>query len=287
MKHETIPKMLRYIVATYPDTAAQMSRVNGGAFHPRSYQELQRAVHACAAGLQELGVKRGTHVGLVAENREEWFTADLAILSLGAADVPRGNDSTTEELAFILSVPECPVAIVENEAQLKKVMESVSAKKLPALKHLIIMEGEIPARPARGIAGHQFREVVAAGETALEKDATRIDREVDAGTGDEVATIIFTSGTTGEPKGVMLTHHNFLYQVQYVPERINATPGDIWLCVLPVWHSFERIVQYIALFTATTLAYSKPIGKIMLADMAEIRPKWMASVPRIWEAVRA
>ncbi|HKK47882.1 MAG TPA: long-chain fatty acid--CoA ligase [Alkalispirochaeta sp.] len=279
--------MLRYIAATYPDTPAQMSRGNGGAFQSRSYAELQRSVHACAAGLQKLGVQRGTHVGLVSENREEWFTADLAILSLGAADVPRGNDSTTDELAFILSVPECPVAIVENKAQLEKVLESVRAKKLPALKHLIIIDGEISAKPARGIAGHQFLDVVATGERALEKDATRIDREIDAGSGDEVATIIFTSGTTGEPKGVMLTHDNFLYQVQYVPDRIDAAPGDIWLCVLPVWHSFERIVQYIALFTATTLAYSKPIGTIMLADMAEIRPKWMASVPRIWEAVRA
>lgn len=287
MKHETIPKMLRYITATYPETPAQMSRVDGGAFQPRSYTELQRSVHAFAAGLQELGVVRGTHVGLVSENREEWFTADLAILALGAADVPRGNDSTAEELEFILSLPECPVAIVENAAQLEKVMESVSAKKLPKLKHLIIMEGEIEAKPARGVAGHHFQDVVAAGEKALKKDATRIDREIDAGTGDEVATIIFTSGTTGEPKGVMLTHDNFLYQVQYVPDRIDSQPGDIWLCVLPVWHSFERIVQYIALFTATTLAYSKPIGKIMLADMAEIRPKWMASVPRIWEAVRA
>ena len=85
----------------------------------------------------------------------------------------------------------------------------------------------------------------------------------------------------------MLTHENFMYQVGRVPHRVITEPGDIWLCVLPVWHSFERIIQYIALGTATTLAYSKPIGKIMLADMAEIRPKWMASVPRIWEAVRA
>jgi len=105
MKHQTIPMLLRHIVAAHPETAAQMSRVDGGAFQPRSYRELNAEVAACAAGLHELGVTRGGHVGIVAENRPEWFVADLAILSLGAADVPRGNDSTADELAFIPAPP--------------------------------------------------------------------------------------------------------------------------------------------------------------------------------------
>ena len=287
MDYSTIPQLLRNMATEHGDVAAQMSRQNGGAFASRSYRALYDDVQVVAAGLQGLGVARGSHVGLVSENREEWFVSDLAILSLGAADVPRGNDSTAEELAFILGLPECAVAIVENQAQLEKVAGIAREERLPALRHLILMEGEIAPEPVAGVAGHTFSAIRAAGARALESDGGAIDREVDAGSADDTATIIFTSGTTGEPKGVMLTHENFLYQVRQVPTRIELEPGDIWLCVLPVWHSFERIVQYIALGSATTLAYSKPIGKVMLADMAEIRPKWMASVPRIWEAVRA
>ena len=285
MNTQTIPQLLRETTKDHPEVAAQMSRVDGGAFIPRSYRELYEEVTLFAAGLRTLGVTRGANVGLIAENRAEWFVSDLAILSLGAADVPRGNDSTAADLEFILGLPKCPVVIVENEAQLEKVLSI--ARSLKDLKHLVILEGEIDSKPARGVRGHSYAQIREAGSTAIAKDPEQIEREIDQGSGDDLATIIFTSGTTGEPKGVQLSHTNFLYQVGCIPERIDINPGDIWLCVLPVWHSFERIIQYLALGSATTLAYSKPIGTVMLADMAEIRPKWMASVPRIWEAVRA
>lgn len=284
MTTQTIPQLLREIASRFSETPAQMSRGTDGPFQSRSYKELYEDVLAFAAGLQTLGVGRGDHVGVISENRVEWFVTDLAVLSLGAADVPRGNDSTAEELAFILGLPECAVVVVENAAQREKVASV--AGRLPAMKHIVQLEGVIENRPIKGVRGHTYEMVRTAGKTAIAADSTSIEREIDAGTPDEIATIIFTSGTTGEPKGVMLTHSNFMYQVGCVPERVDLEPGDIWLCVLPVWHSFERIVQYIALGSATTLAYSKPIGKVMLDDMAEIRPKWMASVPRIWEAVR-
>jgi long-chain acyl-CoA synthetase len=110
---------------------------------------------------------------------------------------------------------------------------------------------------------------------------------VEKGTAEELATIIYTSGTTGEPKGVMLTHGNFLHNIRTIPNAIHVGPSDIFLSVLPVWHSFERMIDNFALSQGTALAYSKPIGKIMLADMAAVRPTIMASVPRIWEGVRA
>ncbi|MFA7113490.1 MAG: AMP-binding protein, partial [Sphaerochaeta sp.] len=108
------------------------------------------------------------------------------------------------------------------------------------------------------------------------------------GTEDETATIIFTSGTTGDPKGVILTHKNFAYQLEAVPKLIEKlAPGQRWLSVLPVWHSFERILQYMIISNASTIAYSKPLGSILLADLAVVNPHWMGSVPRIWEAVKA
>ncbi len=279
----TISKMLREMARSHPDVSAQMTRENGGPFQSRSYRTLYGDVLSFAAGLRTLGVHRGDRVGLVSENRVEWLVRVLAGLSLGAADVPRRNDSTADELSFILGLPECNVVVVENDAQLRQVTRVAGS--LPKLKHIVIFDGEIAEHPIPGVAGHTYQAVLEAASTTATVHA--VETEIDAGTPDDLATIIFTSGTTGEPKGVMLTHRNFMYQVECIPDRVVLEPGDIWLCVLPVWHSFERIVQYIALWSATTLAYSKPIGKIMLDDMAEIRPKWMASVPRIWEAIRA
>ncbi|HDQ13589.1 MAG TPA: long-chain fatty acid--CoA ligase [Sediminispirochaeta sp.] len=281
----TIPKLLMEISSTYPEVNAQLSKDKNGVFQGRTYKELFEEVRKFAAGLHKLKVKRGDHVGLISENRKEWFVADLSILSLGAADVPRGNDSMAAELAYILGFSECSLVIVENGDQLKKIL-SVKDQ-IPSLKHFIVLDSEYEAVDTGKINVHGYSDVIALGESQLESKPDLITKEIEQGQDDDIATIIFTSGTTGEPKGVMLTHHNFLYQVGCIPDRISVKPGDVWICVLPVWHSFERIVQYIALGSASTLAYSKPIGQIMLADMAAIHPKWMASVPRIWEAVRA
>ncbi|MGC9312362.1 MAG: AMP-binding protein, partial [Sediminispirochaetaceae bacterium] len=282
---QTIPKLLQEMVVNHPDIAAQMSKDSAGVFHPRSFKELYEEVRKFAAGLHRLKVKRGDHVGLISENRAEWLVSDLALLSLGAADVPRGNDSMAQELAYILGFSGCSLVIVENEEQLKKVY-SVH-EKIAGLKRFIVLDPDFTGADTGRVKVSTYAEVIADGAEFLESKPDFIEKEIEQGRENDTATIIFTSGTTGEPKGVVLSHRNFLHQVGCIPDRLDVTPGDIWICVLPVWHSFERIVQYIALGSASTLAYSKPVGQIMLADMAAIKPHWMASVPRIWEAVRA
>lgn len=282
---QTIPKLLQEMVEKYPDVAAQMSKDKDGVFQSRSFKALYEEVQKFAAGLHKLKVNRGDHVGLISENREEWLVSDLSLLSLGAADVPRGNDSMAQELAYILGFSECSLVIVENGDQLEKVYSV--RDQIPSLKRFLVLDPDFAGFETGKIKVSTYAEVVEAGAELLARQPDLIKNEIEKGQGDDVATIIFTSGTTGEPKGVVLSHRNFLYQVSCIPDRIDVTPGEIWICVLPVWHSFERIVQYIALYTATALAYSKPVGQIMLADMASIKPQWMASVPRIWEAVRA
>ena len=287
----TLPKLLKQISEEYPTTAAQYLKNADGTFTPRSYQELFTEVQKYAAGLKEIGVGRGDHVGLISENRPEWMVTSLAVLSIGAADVPRGNDSMAQELGFILGLSECGTVVVENADQLTKIL--TVRDEVPSLKQFIVLDPAFDADALKakadlgGLKVTTYAEVVAAGTPALAKAPDSILQDIEKGDEQDIATIIFTSGTTGEPKGVMLTHKNFLYQVGCIPDRITVTPGDIWLSVLPVWHSFERVLQYVALGTASALAYSKPVGQIMLADFATVRPQWMASVPRIWEAVRA
>lgn len=281
----TLPNLLEHIAAAEPDAPAQFSKDAQGVFAPRSFRELLAEVDRFAAGLLGLGVTRGDRVGLIAENRAEWLVCDLGVLSVGAIDVPRGNDATIDELRFILSTSATGVCVVENQTQLAKVAEVASA--VPGLTSIIVMDSTFQKPSGTKVKVLAYAEVVERGKTALAENPTLVSDIRDQGHEDDTATIIFTSGTTGEPKGVVLTHANFMYQVRNVPGRIEVGQGDIWLAVLPVWHSFERIMQYVALGTASALAYSKPVGQIMLADLQAIKPTWMASVPRIWEAVRA
>jgi long-chain acyl-CoA synthetase len=284
---DTLPKMLAEIVREYPDHTAQLSKDSSGTFVPTNYRDFYRRVQECAAGLMQIGVTRGEHVGLISENRGEWLIFDLAVMSLGGADVPRGNDVTTQEVAYILGFGDCPTVAVENQTQLDKVLSV--RDELPGLERLIVIDASVDTKAVkvRGVDVYSFAEILGMGVERLDKEPDCVDREMEQGSSDDTATIIFTSGTTGEPKGVMLSHRNYLYQVESIPTRIDAGPGDIWLSVLPVWHSFERIMQYVSVGRGSALAYSKPIGTVMLADFAAVKPMWMASVPRIWEAIRA
>ena len=292
MEISTLPRIIQKNVREFPNFVAQYSKDETGVFRPTTYTELYREMLAFAAGLREAGVRRGDHVGFISDNRKEWLICDLALLGLGAADVPRGCDSMAGELAYILSLGDCKSAILENEAQLAKILPM--RNKMPLLEMFIIIDNNFDKGPysaaLSGIRVLGYRDIMERGKT-LTTEGTNgvqsIEAEIEQGKADDLATIIFTSGTTGEPKGVMLTHKNFLHQSSLAPEAVDNRPGEIWLTVLPVWHSFERVIQYIAIHSASALAYSKPVGTIMLADCQKIRPLWMTSVPRIWEALRA
>ena len=287
--YRTIPQLFRDVASEHAETAAQYSKNQKGAFIPTSFSQLYREVSLFAAGLHDLGVKRGDHLGLIADNRKEWLIADLATVSLGAADVPRGRDSMPGEISFILDFADCKVVFAENLEMAEKVLGVKD--QVPGMKTLIVLDQSFDpsslSNVPRGVKIITFGEVMEKGEKRLAKDPGLVEREIDAGDIDEIVTIIFTSGTTGEPKGVMLTNRCYLHQVKGVPKIVDIKPGDIWLSVLPVWHSFERVIQYVAMATASALAYSKPIGKIMLQDFQAVKPQWMGSVPRIWESVKA
>lgn len=284
----TLPLMIRARAAANPEINAQYSKDKDGNFQPTTFAQFYDEIRDLAAGFLEIGVKRGDHVGLISDNRKEWLVTDIALLSLGAADVPRGCDSTDKEIAYILGFSDCRLTIAENRKQAEKII--AYKKDMPLLERIIVYDPADDALRAAGTAAGveilDFAQVMASGKARRAKNPLEIDAEMDKGDRDDLATIIFTSGTTGEPKGVMLSHANFLHQLPSLPLIIDVKPGDIWLSVLPVWHSFERIMQYVAPERASGIAYSKPIGSIMLGDLALIRPQWMASVPRIWESVR-
>ena len=284
---DTIMKQLQAVVKKYPGQPAQKSKDSAGVFQTTDFATLYKEIQYCAAGLKSVGIQRGETVGLIADNRKEWLICDLGLISLGANDAPRGCDITPKILSLILSIAECKTVILENAQQLDKVLE-VKAD-LPHLKQIIMMEdmdGEMPSG-AEAYTLLSYRELMVKGEALVDADPLVIEKEIALGKADDIVTIIFTSGTTGIPKGVMLNHTVYVYQAEAILHYIPVCETDTWMTILPVWHSFERVIQYVSCLNGACLAYSKPVGKTLLLDLQAIEPTHMTAVPRLWEALYA
>lgn len=284
---QTVPKLLRKSAMEWPETVAQFSRRKDGEFEPVTYRELYQKALDFGAGLLSIGIKRGDLIGLISDNRKEWLQADMGIMAIGATDVPRGCDATLLDLEAIFTITETKYIVTENSAQVKKILSI--KEKLPFIKEIIVFDEpteEILAEAKNfGITIYSFAEILKFGQTFRIEHKDEVENEFEKGKNSDLACIIFTSGTTGTPKGVMLSHGNFLAQLEELPERIMINPGEKALLVLPVWHVFEREVEYVILIQGGSLCYSKPIGSILLADLKKLNPTLLPAVPRVFEAV--
>lgn len=288
---KTIPLLLRSRANEYKSFILQRSKDKDGKFQNYTYGQVYEEVLVLATALRSLGVDRNTNVAIISDNRREWLITDFAIQSLGAVDVPRGCDSLGNEIRFILSFADCKFGFFENERQLQKVLDKIEES--PQLRFAILFdepENEIIASAKKaGIRVISFTEIMADGKKLYDKDPELHKREIEKSMEqiqeDDTCTIIFTSGTTGIPKGVMLTHRNYMAQMRVIHNYVHCKPGDTWMTILPVWHSFERLIQYVAPTMKCSLAYSKPVAPILLPDMDAVRPQWICGVPRLWEAL--
>lgn len=239
---------------------------------PITFARLAADVDALAAALLELGVRRGDRVGLIAENRYEWLLIDQALASIGAVDVPRGSDTAPKELAFILQHSGSCAAFVEDERVARELLEM--SDQLPELRHIVVMHDTSELDGVLALGALLQRGAEAARGSALAGARRAVDPE-------DLLTIVYTSGTTAEPKGVMLTHANVLSNVRVVTEVLSIDAEDCFLSVLPAWHVYERIMDYLALATGAQLAYTD--RRRIKEDLGTVRPTVFAAVPRIWE----
>ena len=243
---------------------------------PVSYAELGRAVREIAGGLAALGIERGDHVAILAGTRPEWTLVDLGALCAGATVVPIYQTNSPEECEYILEHAGARAIFCEDAGQLAKV-EQVR-ERCPALEHVIVIDGSPPGALA-------LADLRALG--AATGDAVVAERLAGVGPGD-IATIVYTSGTSGPPKGCVVSHASLLATVEMYVHELELRDGRMVIYLyLPLAHSLARVAQFAALEAGGTLAFWGGDSARIVEELAEVCPTHFPSVPRIYEKVHS
>jgi long-chain acyl-CoA synthetase len=247
---------------------------HGGAWRRISYPALGEGVRQIAKGLIDLGVQGGDRVAILSNTRAEWTLADFGTICAGAVVVPVYQTNSPEECHYVLEHAGTVAIFCEDDEQLAKLQEIRS--QLPALRHVIAFEGA----PEGALSMEALR------DRGREVPDERLDERLAAIAGDDLATIVYTSGTTGPPKGCMLTHANLGAAVAMARQRLEAAPGeDVVYIFLPLAHALTRVVQLFGIATGTELAYWRRDPKLIVEDVAIVQPTHLPSVPRIFEKI--
>lgn len=255
-----------------------------GRYRSMNWGEFARAVRETALGLYSLGVRKGDRVGILSENRPEWAFADLAVLSLGAASVPIYPTSSVKECCYILEHAEVSLLFVSNSEQAGKIKPFRDEGKLK--KAIVFDERGMDFGPvSSGVI--RFTECLEKGRLSHLNRGDFYDG-LNRGTGwEDLATLIYTSGTTGPPKGVMLTHGNFLSNCEAAAEVLSLKEEDQALSFLPLSHVFERMASYYFMIQeGVSIAYAESLQSVP-EDLLLVRPTVAAGVPRFFEKMHA
>jgi long-chain acyl-CoA synthetase len=253
-----------------------------GKWREVNWETCGERVRAMAGGLISLGLAPGERVALLAATRPEWIELDLAILAAGGVTVPVYPSNLADECGYILWNSESRILCVENAKQLAKIRQ-VQEKGFELdgqlhrieASHVITIDG-----PGDG-ATVGLEQLMERGRTFSAMD---LQHRFGAVGRDQLATIVYTSGTTGPPKGVMQTHGNHLAAVEMVAKTGMIEPGDVDFFFLPLAHSFARLIEYLGLYQGTVTAFARSIDTLM-DDVRETRPNLIPSVPRIYEKI--
>jgi long-chain acyl-CoA synthetase len=274
---ETIFDLLIDCTHRFRDNVAFVYRSGKDEFRV-SYSKLFEDVLLLSRAFKHRGISKGDKVMLLSDNRYAWIVTDLAIMSLGAVNVPRGADTPSQELEFIITHSEATYLIVETPELLEYHHEYLKGCK--ALKDIFVMTG--PSLHTLFSHTYAYSDLLA-DRRYSQKDVDKFMKLGDSIVASDLLTLIYTSGTTGMPKGVQLSHANIMHNVRVLPNIIGLTEADSWLSILPSWHIFERTAEYVALAAGTTVVYSSV--KTFSQDLEKYQPTIVATVPRVWESL--
>ena len=251
-----------------------------GQYRGISSRDALRKAAALASALERLGARPGERIALLSENRPEWTLTDYAILGMRAVTVPLYPTLLEPDLEYILRDSESKGVVVATDIQLRKVLNV--RDRLPALKFVLAMDcSKVAGTGADCWEGSVESELGWSGPTLI--DAFKA-KALEARPGD-TATLIYTSGTMGQPQGVILTHDNIVSNIVSTAEVFPLKPTDVLISFLPLSHVFERMVEFLCLWKGVTIAYAESL-ETLPQNLREIRPTLMAVVPRVLEKIQ-
>jgi long-chain acyl-CoA synthetase len=236
-----------------------------------TYQETNQQIKQFASGLQTLGIAVDSKVSLFADNSPRWLIADQGIMTAGCVNAVRSAQADHYELLYILEDSDSSVLVAENLANVEKLRPELDNL---GLKAVILLSDEI-LTAEYPYPTYNFAQLM---ELGVNHQFQPVTKNLD-----DLATLIYTSGTTGKPKGAMLSHRNLLHQVRNLSSRIQVSPGDRVLSILPSWHVYERAAEYYLFSRGSTLIYTNI--RHFKQDLKTHQPHHMVGVPRLWESI--
>ncbi|MGB3265924.1 MAG: long-chain fatty acid--CoA ligase [Microcoleus sp.] len=273
---ESVPEIWAIVKQRFPQTVA-LHDPHSQPEIKLTYTDLYHQIQQFAAGLQALGIEPipgeaiPPRVALFADNSPRWLIADQGIMTAGAANAVRGATADPEELLYIIQDSGSTALVVENLELLKKLQHRLLD--LP-VKLVVLLSDEEP-ETNQTLNTVKFSQVTTAGAQRPLKPTNHSPQTL--------ATLLYTSGTTGKPKGVMLTHGNLLHQLTTFGTILQPEAGDGVLSILPSWHAYERTVEYFMFSQGCTQIYTSI--RYFKQDFKAYKPQYMVSVPRIWESI--
>ncbi|KAJ4954566.1 hypothetical protein NE237_011349 [Protea cynaroides] len=252
-----------------------------------TYKQLEQQILEFSEGLRVVGLKPDEKLALFADNSCRWLIADQGIMATGAINVVRGTRSSNEELLQIYSHSESVALVVDNPDFVNRIAEAFISR--ASIKFVILLWGEksgIASKVTEGMAVFSFKEIIDLGQESRQK-LINCHKEgqnciYEAINSDDIATLVYTSGTTGNPKGVMLTHQNLLHQIRSFWDTVPAVPGDRFLSMLPSWHAYERAAEYFIFTCGVEQVYTTVQN---LKDLQHYQPHYIISVPLVYETL--
>src|SRR3954452_9484075 len=269
----TIADLLPAAVERYGSAPAVMSRDASGEWTTQSFAEVGDQVRRLSLWLIDLGVQKGDKVAILANTRPEWSYYDFAALTAGAIVVPIYQTNSPEECQYVLENSDAKVVIVEDSEQLDKIRQV--RDRCPKLEHVIRMTGSSDdAISADDLA-----------KRGASHEASEWEERWRSVTPDDICTFIYTSGTTGPPKGCVLSHGNYRSMVTMALDESVLERKTTTYLFLPLAHSFALLIQLLSFDLGGNLAYWERDPLKIVPNLAEVKPDYFPSVPRIFEKI--
>src|SRR5262245_59492324 len=270
---KTVADLAPLAAQRHADLPAVTYKDASGQWVSKTYAEVGDTIRKLALGLIELGIESGDKVSILANTRPEWTYFDFAVLSIGAAVVPVYQTNSPEECQYVLENSDAKAVIVEDSEQLAKIEEI--RERVPKLEHVICMEGT--SRPAISTD-----ELIEAGSGRSDSEWEARWRSV---TPDDICTLIYTSGTTGPPKGCVISHGNYRSMVTMALDESVLDRNTTTYLFLPLAHSFALLIQFLSFDLGGNIAYWERDPLKIIPNLAEVKPDYFPSVPRIFEKI--